>query len=129
MAVQSIVGSRYKHFAVPAVEWQKALTCVSDVAGMLIEIQRTWSYLEPLFIGSEEVKRELPEDARRFLDVDAQVKMILQKAYKAKNVKIVCQQAGANITNQLPIKPTSKRMEKISTQTQIFQFHQTTNKN
>ena len=106
MAVQSIVGSRYKHFAVPAVEWQKALTSVSDVAGMLIEIQRTWSYLEPLFIGSEEVKRELPEDARRFLDVDAQVKMILQKAYKAKNVKIVCQQAGTNTT-----KPTNKRMK------------------
>jgi len=73
MAVQSIVGSRYKHFAVPAGEWQKSLTAVSDVSQMLIEIQRTWSYLEPLFIGSEEVKRELPEDARRFTDIDAQV--------------------------------------------------------
>ena len=94
MAIQSIVGSRYKHFVVPATEWQKALAAVSDVSQMLAEIQRTWSYLEPLFIGSEEVKRELPDDARRFQDIDEQVKMILQKAFKAKNVKVVCMQPG-----------------------------------
>ena len=26
MAVQAIVGSRYKHYLVPAQEWQKAMT-------------------------------------------------------------------------------------------------------
>jgi dynein heavy chain len=30
----------------------------------MAEIQRTWAYLETLFIGSEEVKKELPEDAQ-----------------------------------------------------------------
>ena len=34
------------------------------------EIQRTWSYLEPLFIHSDEVKRELPVDAERFAGID-----------------------------------------------------------
>lgn len=41
------------------------------------EIQRTWSYLEPLFIGSDEVKKELPEDAKRFEGIDANVKTLL----------------------------------------------------
>jgi hypothetical protein len=34
---------------------------VNEIYLLMQEIQRTWSYLEPLFIGSEEVKRELPE--------------------------------------------------------------------
>lgn len=49
----------------------------SDVFTILQEIQRTWSYLEPLFIGSEEVKKELPEDAKRFEIIDTDVKGLL----------------------------------------------------
>ena len=30
---------------------------VSDVVMLLVELQRTWSYLEPLFIASDEVKK------------------------------------------------------------------------
>ncbi len=50
----------------------------SDVFTILQEIQRTWSYLEPLFIGSEEVKKELPEDAKRFEGIDTDVKRLLK---------------------------------------------------
>lgn len=50
----------------------------SDVFTILQEIQRTWSYLEPLFIGSEEVKKELPEDAKRFEGIDTDVKALLK---------------------------------------------------
>jgi dynein heavy chain len=66
MAVQSIVSSRYGFFKNQAVEWQKTLSLINDIYTLLTEIQRTWSYLEPLFIGSEEVRKELPEDAKRF---------------------------------------------------------------
>jgi len=94
MAVQSIVGSRYAYFRKEATEWQKSLGLVSDITSLLQDIQRTWSYLEPLFIGSEEVKKELPEDAKRFREIDEQVRAILQKAWKTRNVKATCQQAG-----------------------------------
>ena len=50
----------------------------SDVFIILQEIQRTWSYLEPLFLGSEEVKKELPEDAKRFDIIDTDVKGLLK---------------------------------------------------
>eukprot|EP01033_Poteriospumella_lacustris_P003465 gene3469-2562_t len=94
MAVQSIVGGRYAFFKREAGVWQKVLGTISDVYQILSEIQRLWSYLEPLFIGSEEVKKELPDDARRFEQIDAQVRAILQKAWKIRNVKNVCNQAG-----------------------------------
>ena len=94
MAVQSIVGSRYGHFKAEASEWQRSLGLVGDVVTLVGDIQRTWSYLEPLFIGSEEVKRELPEDAARFEQIDSQVRTILQKAWKTRNVKVACQAPG-----------------------------------
>lgn len=94
MAVQSIVSSRYAFFKTQAIEWQKTLGLISDIYQNLSEIQRTWSYLEPLFVGSEEVRKELPEDAKRFQDVDLNVRAILQKAWKMRNVKAACTQNG-----------------------------------
>ena len=72
------------------------------------EIQRTWSYLEPLFIGSEEVKRELPEDAKRFEGIDRNVKDSLKELWKTKNVDTGCNKDGLlkffeNILEQLEI--------------------------
>lgn len=94
MAVQSIIGSRYGHFKKEAAEWQRTLGLVSDVSQILSELQRTWSYLEPLFIGSEEVRKELPDDAKRFQEIDTEVRTILQKGWKIRNIKTTCLQSG-----------------------------------
>ena len=81
---------------------------VADVFVLIGEIQRTWSYLEPLFIGSEEVKRELPEDAKRFEGIDVNVKNELKTCWEIKNVDQACNQEGLlsrleNILEQLEI--------------------------
>ena len=97
MAVQSIIASRYGHFKQDAGEWQRVLNSVSEIVALLLDIQKTWSYLEPLFIGSEEVKKELPQDAKKFEDVDKQVKEILKKATFQMNVKMTCEEPGMNV--------------------------------
>jgi hypothetical protein len=45
---------------------------------LLAEIQRTWSYLESLFIGSDEVKKELPDATQRFARIDTNIKSVLR---------------------------------------------------
>ena len=45
---------------------------------------QVWSYLEPLFAGSDEVKRELPMDAARFLKIDEDMKNVLRGAWTTK---------------------------------------------
>ena len=94
LALQGMVSSRYVHFKPQSLEWQGWLGAVSDVTQCLAEIQRTWSYLEPLFIGSDEVKRELPEDAERFATIDKQVREILKTAWATKKVKEACNSPG-----------------------------------
>ena len=114
MAVQSIVGSRYSHFKTQAQGWQKTLNAVSDITQLLIGIQRTWTYLEPLFIGSEEVKKELATDAKKFEEVDQEVKALLYRAWKLKNVKLLCEEAGLLEKLQLMEKKQDSCKKKLS---------------
>jgi hypothetical protein len=59
LTVQGMLAHRFvKQFLEEVSNWQQALSNVSDVFLLFGEIQRTWSYLEPLFIHSEEVKRQ-----------------------------------------------------------------------
>ena len=109
LTVQGMLASRFvKQFETEAQGWQKRLANVADVFIYLGEIQRTWSYLEPLFVGSEEVKRELPEDAKRFEGIDNNVKHELSTCWTMLNVEQSCNQDGLvkrleNIQEQLEI--------------------------
>jgi dynein heavy chain len=95
LTVQGMMGSRFlATFESEVTGWSQKLGNVSEVIILLSEIQRLWSYLEPLFIGSDEVKRELPEDAKRFADLDVKVKEILSQAWKTKNVADACNAPG-----------------------------------
>lgn len=95
LMVQGMMASRYiAQFEKEVKSWQLALVNISDVYTTINEIQRTWSYLEPLFIHSDEVKRELPVDAERFAGIDVEVKDILQAAWETKNIKEACNVDG-----------------------------------
>ena len=65
LTVQGMMGSRFlATFEKEVTTWQKELAGISENSNLISEVQRLWSYLEPLFIGSEEVKKELAEDRR-----------------------------------------------------------------
>jgi dynein heavy chain len=88
LVIQGILASRFvAQFKNEVSEWQKSLFTVNEVFLLIGEIQRTWSYLEPLFIHSEEVKRELPEDTTRFSSIDQNVQTTLKNAWAIQNVK------------------------------------------
>ena len=95
LQVQNMMGSRYKETFKTEVEtWQKTLSGVSDVVTIMNEIQRTWAYLETLFIGSEEVKKELPEDTERFAGIDVDVRRVLKDFFETKNAAKACNVEG-----------------------------------
>ena len=95
LAVQGMMASRYlATFETEITAWQKELSTVAEVFLALNDIQRKWSYLEPLFVGSEEVKRELPEDAQRFVGLNATVITMLKEMLATGNVKAACNKPG-----------------------------------
>ena len=95
LQVQNMMGSRYlSTFEEEVTGWQSKLSGVADVVTIMNEIQRTWAYLETLFIGSEEVKKELPEDTERFAGIDVDVKRVLKNFFEIKNASKACNEEG-----------------------------------
>ncbi len=63
---------------------------VYDVVQLLSDVQKTWSFLENLFIHSEEVKKELPEISQQFVSIDKNMREIMQKGGEVKNILKFC---------------------------------------
>ncbi|KAH7469345.1 Dynein alpha chain, flagellar outer arm [Phytophthora ramorum] len=94
LLIQGMASGRNSFFQEQTQLWRSKLMLVSETVGALLDIQRSWSYLEPLFMQSEEVKRELPDEAARFEDVDELVRQTLQQMWAQEppgNVLLACQ--------------------------------------
>lgn len=80
--VTAMFSSRYlATFEDTVNHWNKSLASIAEVVLLCGEVQRTWSFLENLFIHSEEVKKELPKQSESFIKIDQDVKKILQDGY------------------------------------------------
>ena len=91
--VTAMFGSRYlSTFEELVVTWQKNLASISEVVTLCQEVTRVWSFLEMLFIHSEEVKKELPRESQKFVDIDKDVKKILADAFQKKIALNFCSQ-------------------------------------
>ena len=85
--LQNLMTSKYiAHFLEEVSGWQKKLSTTDSVMTIWLEVQRTWSYLESIFIGSEDIRKQLPEDSQRFDGIDADFKEIMGEAKGVPNV-------------------------------------------
>merc|ERR1719506_1704282 len=106
LAVQNMFASRFlSTFEKDCMYWQKSLANVNEVSQLMAEVQRSWAFLENLFVGSEEVKKELPEESERFVGIDEDVKNILARCAFVKNCINFCNEPGA-----------FSKLEKVQTQ-------------
>jgi dynein heavy chain len=71
-----MLTSKYiAHFLTEVTGWQKKLSIADQVISILLEVQRTWSHLESIFIGSEDIRNQLPTDSKRFDGIDKDFKV------------------------------------------------------
>lgn len=87
--------SKYVKFFEKDVErWKQDLGAIYDVIQLLSEVQKTWSFLENLFIQSEEVKKELPKESEQFVGIDRSMKEIMDQGVAVKNILKFCTIGG-----------------------------------
>ncbi|KAK9886614.1 hypothetical protein WA026_017536 [Henosepilachna vigintioctopunctata] len=87
VALQNMMSSRYIDFFLDEVsDWQNKLSNADQVINAFIEVQRKWMYLESIFIGSEDIRNQLPEDSRRFDKIDKEFREILKTMTQNLNV-------------------------------------------
>lgn len=95
VALQNMMTSKFIDFFLGEVsEWQKKLSNADQVIQVFFEVQRKWSYLESIFIGSEDIRSQLPEDSRRFEKINRDFREVLSEMTKDLNVIKSTNKAG-----------------------------------
>ncbi|XP_077101765.1 dynein axonemal heavy chain 9 [Siphateles boraxobius] len=85
--LQNLMTSKYIAFFLEEVStWQRKLSVTDSVISIWFEVQRTWSHLESIFIGSDDIRSQLPQDSKRFDGIDIDFKELALDARKTPNV-------------------------------------------
>ncbi|XP_065549706.1 dynein axonemal heavy chain 17 [Lathamus discolor] len=85
--LQNLMTSKYLAFFLQEVSsWQYKLSTADTIISIWFEVQRTWSHLESIFIGSEDIRSQLPEDSKHFEAIDKDFKELMADAVKTPNV-------------------------------------------
>ncbi|XP_005399408.1 PREDICTED: dynein heavy chain 9, axonemal isoform X2 [Chinchilla lanigera] len=93
--LQNLMMSKYVAFFLEEVSgWQKKLSTADAVISLWFEVQRTWSHLESIFIGSEDIRAQLPQDSKRFEGIDTDFKELAYDAQKTPNVVEATNKSG-----------------------------------
>ena len=63
----SMMSSRfYAPFLELTQKWERQMSTISEVIEVWMKVQAKWMYLEAIFVGSEDIRLQLPEEAKRF---------------------------------------------------------------
>ncbi|XP_069067570.1 dynein axonemal heavy chain 11 [Pleurodeles waltl] len=85
--LQTIQQSKYVQYFIEEVSaWQRRLSVADAVIFIWIEVQRTWSHLESIFIGSDDIRGQLTDDSKRFDEINADFMELMFETAKTKNV-------------------------------------------
>ncbi|XP_036777654.2 dynein axonemal heavy chain 10 [Manis pentadactyla] len=106
--LQSISGSRFvEPFLQTVHKWEKTLSVIGEVIEIWMLVQRKWMYLENIFIGGD-IRSQLPDEAKKFDNIDKIFKRIMGEALKDPVIKRCCQ-----APNRLPdLQHISEGLEK-----------------
>ncbi|XP_067660223.1 dynein axonemal heavy chain 10-like [Haliotis asinina] len=90
MNLQSMSASRFIGPFLNSVQnWEKSLSHISEVLDVWMVVQRKWMYLEGIFIGGD-IRSQLPEEAKKFDQIDKTFKKIMTETHKTPHIKLAC---------------------------------------
>lgn len=102
LILQSLSASKYiRNIKAKVTQWEKDLNTINDTIDTWMLVQKKWMYLESIF-ASDDIKMQLPEEAKKFGKTDQAYKKIMESTYKQQNVLQACVKAdGGNRLNDL----------------------------
>lgn len=85
--LQNLITSKYiAHFLEEVSSWQYKLGVADQVITLWFEVQRSWMHLESIFMSSEDIRRQLPNDSQRFDNIDKDFKELMNEMAQVPNV-------------------------------------------
>ena len=74
--------------------WEQTLSAVTEVIEMVQQVQRSWMYLESIFVGSEDIRRQLPQESVLFDSVNEEFAARMAQLLQLRNAVRACTHAG-----------------------------------
>lgn len=74
--------------------WQISLGEVDGTLKSMLSVQRQWGSLESIFLGSADIRTQLPEDTKRFEAVDSEFKEMIRDIQSKPGVLMSCRAEG-----------------------------------
>ena len=91
MNLSSMLSSKFiGPFLVDVTAWEKRLSLIGETLEAWMTVQKKWQYLESIFIGSEDIKQQLPDAAKKFDVIDKSWHKIMQETTIECNVVKAC---------------------------------------
>ncbi|XP_068007753.1 dynein axonemal heavy chain 9 [Melanerpes formicivorus] len=85
--LQGLLSSKGIAFFLEEVSgWQRKLAAADCAIGLWFQVQRTWAHLESIFLGSEDIQTQLPQDSKRFQGIDVDFRELAWEAQRTPNV-------------------------------------------
>ena len=96
MTLGAVAASKYaRSVKKRCAQWEHDLNLVFDVIDIWMVVQRRWIYLEAIF-RSDDIKSQLPEEAKKFGKTDANYCKIMEGVFKNPNVLQCCVKGEAS---------------------------------
>jgi dynein heavy chain len=70
--------------------WSDRLRTIESTLDIWQKVQINWLRLEPIFLQSDDIKSQLPEDAKRFAELDTQFKDLMNEASNSTLIVDIC---------------------------------------
>jgi len=93
--LQAMQSSKFiKNFEEQVNSWLKKLGAVEAVTAVWAVVQEKWMQLESIFIGSEDIRAQLPEDSKRFDIIDQNWRELMAELQFVPNALEACTRDG-----------------------------------
>jgi dynein heavy chain, axonemal len=69
--LQALLSSKFiSHFIEHVMTWKSRMSTADMVVQLLADVQRTWSNLEAIFIATDDIRVQLPDETAAFDRID-----------------------------------------------------------
>ena len=77
-------------FEATITSWEQKLSLVSEMMDLVQKVQMSWTYLENIFVGSEDIRKQLPQESKMFDAVNVAFIKNMAEMTEIENVVKAC---------------------------------------